>query len=120
MKTATEIQSELANFCGTENYYKYLAGLKLTDGVKAMAELCQAYWLLDIIASYQSKCLKDASLRDYQFWTLKKTGKNSAIVICERDSDDVFLTQKIEYTDFPLDEMKIWVENGVVLLPSEH
>ena len=28
----------LNQFCGTMNYYRYLLGLKLTDGVKFMAD----------------------------------------------------------------------------------
>jgi len=28
--------------------------------------------------------------------------------------------QAIPYTDFPLEEMKIWVQNGVMMLPSEY
>ncbi len=46
-------ETDLNQFTGTECYYAYLVGLKLTDGVKFMADKAGAYWLLDIIASYQ-------------------------------------------------------------------
>ncbi len=45
-------QAELAQFTGTEQYYKHLGGLVYTDGVKYLAEKAGSYWLLDIIASY--------------------------------------------------------------------
>ena len=47
-------EQDLGNFTGTTQYFKYLGGLKLTDGVKFLADK-GCYWLLDIIASYQPK-----------------------------------------------------------------
>jgi len=46
-------ETDLNTFIGTTGYYRYLAGLKLTDGVKYLADEAGAYWLLDIICSYQ-------------------------------------------------------------------
>ena len=131
---AAEIKSRLDQYWGTEGYHftpiTKAVNMVYTDGVKEMAELCGAWWLLDLIASYQHRCMKDESLQGIQFWTLTvKDGKG--IVMCERDTDDVFLTQELSYTDFPLDEMKVWLELGetsfgqgpvevmVAMLPSE-
>lgn len=41
-------------------------------------------------------------LREIQFWNLQVKPDNSAVLTCERDEDDIALTQEIEYTDFPL------------------
>ncbi|MCH7559291.1 MAG: hypothetical protein IIB56_17810 [Planctomycetes bacterium] len=59
-------ETDLDQFTGTSQYYTYMAGLKLTDGVKYMADEAGAYWLLDIIASYQT----DAKIRrePFQVW----------------------------------------------------
>jgi hypothetical protein len=48
-----DIINELSQFWGTENYHKHWLGLVYTDGIKAMAELCGAYWLIDVVASYE-------------------------------------------------------------------
>ena len=45
---------------GTENYWRHLFGLKYTDGVKAHADIAEAYWLIDAIASYQVELKKYA------------------------------------------------------------
>ena len=123
MMKASELENDLAQFNGTEKYYNYnLFGSKifLTDGVKYLAENAQCYWLIDAILSYQPKCKKDKMLSQMQFWTLKtNTEKHKAILTCERDSDDIAFTQEIPYTDFPLNEIKIWIENGVMCLPQE-
>ena len=119
---ANELKRNLNQFTGTEQYHRFsiISKLVITDGVKYLCDKANCYWLMDIISSYQSTCNKDEMLRDMQFWTVKKTGKNTAVVICERDTDDVALTQDIPLTDFPLDTIKLYCQNGVILLPSEY
>jgi len=120
-KSTAEILNNLNQFTGTERYYKAnpaLSNLVMTDGVKYLCDNCGAYWLVDIILSYQHVCQKDKMLRDMQFWTLT-TKDNTGVVTCERDSNDVAIKQSITHTDFPLPEIKLWCENGVIYLPSE-
>ena len=84
---------------------------------------------MDAIASHQPKALRDPMLRDMQFWKLKVNADKSAVLTCERDEGDVAITQKIPATDFPLNEVKVWVEQGgespdgrrmmVAMLPGE-
>jgi hypothetical protein len=115
----TLTQADLEQFTGTENWYQHWLGVfQYTDGIKFLAEKAKAYWLLDAIASHQPTCLKDSMLRQIQFWKLN-VENNTAFLICERDLGDVFLTQTIAYTDFPLQELTLYVENGVLCLPSE-
>ena len=121
MKSAEQIKSSLAHFYGTEAYHRFtaLSKLVLTDGAKYIAEECQAYWLMDVIASYQKKCMRDEMLKDFQVWTLKVNDREG-VVTCERDTDDIAIKQKIPYTDFPLDEIKLYCINGVIMLTSEY
>ena len=117
-----QIREGIEQFAGTTAYHRLspLHGrLVATDGVAWLCREANCYWLLDAIASYQPRALRDPALRDCQFWTLKvKDGKGTLTV--ERDRDDIAFKQDIEYTDFPLNEVRIWVESGVALLPSEH
>ena len=117
----TELTIALAHFIGTEAYHKFsiLFSLKLTDGVKYLCEEARAYWLMDIIASYQKKCMRDDMLRDFQVWTLR-VEDGAGVVICERDTGDIAIKQTIPYTDFPMDEIKLYCINGVILLTSEY
>lgn len=146
--------AQLNSFTGTDHYYKagpLFPGLVYTDGVAHLLENADAYWLMDAIGSYQPECKKDPRLQQMQFWTLRmeqskapatlgeqiaeKRGEtpHMATLICERDTDDVAFTQKIEFTDFPFQafpngEVKIWVAPTgiegkpvmVAYLPSEH
>ncbi len=118
---AQEIQSNLAQFIGTECYYKHWLGLKYTDGVKYLCDSCQSYWLIDAIASYQTrKFLTDPMLAEFQCWTLKVNPDKSATLTCERNTDDIAVKQKIPFTDFPLNSIKLYLTDRVLLLPSEY
>ena len=73
--------------------------------------------------------LKDERLRDIQFWKLKvteKDGRKSAVLTCRADSgEEPAITQRIEYTDFDLPEIDLWVgpvdeRRFVLMLPNEY
>lgn len=119
-KVATDINNTLVHFTGTEEYHRFsrISRLVMTDGVKYLCNAAGAFWLLDIIVSYQGKCNRDPMLKDFQIWTLKVKG-SKGVVTCERDTDDVAIKQAIPYTDFPLESIKLYCENGVICLPSE-
>ena len=118
----------LSQFTGTTTYYiNPLYPFKYTDGIKYVAENGGAYWLLDAIASWQLEKIirRDQYLADLQFWKLKVNPDNSAVLTCERDTDDIACEQKIPYTDFPIQEIRLYLVNmnsggGVLMLPSEY
>lgn len=110
----------LEQFIGTESYYKHPLGILYTDGVQYLAKEANAYWLIDAIASWQLSP-KIKRVQRIQFWKLRvNLHNNTAVLTCERDSDDVAITQEIPYTDFPLESVKLYLADGVLLLPSEY
>lgn len=117
---ATELRASLRSFTGTTEYRRHWSGMRYTDGVQFLADKAEAYWLLDIIASWQPKALRDPWLREFQLWELFVKPDGTATVVCSRDSEDVAFRQQIEHTTFPLEYVKLYVEGGVILLPSEH
>jgi len=116
--------TDLANFYGTEHYYRHSFGkMVMTDGAMHLF-VNGAGWLMDAIASYQEAKL-DRQTKGFQLWILKVNADNSAVLTCQRDSNTLNLVeQKIEYTDFPMSEIKLYVEGEggqrVCLLTSEH
>jgi len=121
------LEYELSCFCGTEEYHRWNSIFRrhvLTDGVKYLADQTGAYWLMDLIASYQ--CESRMRRNTFQCWTLKvdlKTQK--AVVACDNGNGKILAEQKIEYTDFPLEEIKLYmIDDGgqyaVILLPNEY
>ena len=118
----------VAQFTGTEQYHRFWFGISLlTDGVAYLAEQAGCHWLLDAIGSYQPELAKHADdrLQCLQFWKLKVNGDKSAVLTCVADSGEPpAVTQNIEWTDFPLPEIDIWVgvegDRKIALLPSEY
>jgi len=115
-------EEDLAHFTGTTQWYNHWLGLLYTDGVRYLAEQGGAYWLLDAIASWQLQPVvqQDQLLQSIQFWKLTVNEDCSAQLICERDQGDVAITQDIPFTDFPLREVRLYCQQGVLLLPSEY
>lgn len=112
--TKGQIEKALAHYYGTENWWKNdMLHFTYTDGVKAMWEMCEAYWLLIAIASYNRH-------EPFQIWELKRTGSKAVLTMVEDAGRPELVRQEIEFTDFPLDEIKLWLVDGVLLLPSEY
>ena len=111
-------QNDLSNFTGTEHYFKHpLSGYVYTDGVQYLAEKAGAYWLLDkilITTRYKKK------LQEFGVWKLKVNANKTATLICEDGNYNKLYEEKLDYTDFPLSEVELWMENNVLILPSEH
>jgi hypothetical protein len=120
MTNTVELENALAHFTGSEEWFKHLSGLLYTSGVQYLAENAGAYWLIDAIASWQVKARKESRLRDFQLWTLEVADDKTAILTCHYDQDDPAFNQKIPYTDFPIKSIRLYVQNGTILLPSEY
>lgn len=113
----------LKQFTGTMNYYRHpLSGYKYTDGVQYLAEKGEAYWLIDKILLTMKHEAK-LQLQDYQeftSWRLLVNEDKTATLTAEDGNNHKIYSEKIDYTDFPLQEIMLWFENGVLILPSEH
>lgn len=120
-----ELTRDLAHFTGTEKWTKWntlAPNYLLTDGALYLAEKAGAFWLMDLIASYG----KDPRVKDEPFQVWKLTVENGAgLVVCEDGNNNELARQEIPYTDFPLDEITLYVGADeppymVILLPSEY
>lgn len=99
-------------------YTHWTKRLTYSFGMQALAEAAGCHWLIDLIASHQIN--PKVRREEFQIWTLRKTESPRAVAECRRDKDAPLLARQcIPHTDFPLDEIKLYVENGMLLLPSE-
>lgn len=113
-------KSDLAHFTGTTSWYTTPLSRQITytDGVQHVAEHGGAVWLVtDIIAAQHiPKVVK----QPFQVWTLKVNPDRSAQLICEDGNGNLVHEQKYRSTDFPLDEITMWMTDNTILLPSEY
>jgi len=115
--------ADLHQFFGTAHWYSVsiFSNSIMTDGCKYVAEEADAYWLMDMIDSHLSHCNYD-NIVTCKLTVDQKTGE-AKLVMCDGNAK-LIAKQNIRYTDFPLDEIKIWaIHNGTrytLMLPSEY
>ncbi|TXI24151.1 MAG: hypothetical protein E6Q61_05460 [Nitrosomonas sp.] len=112
---------ELAQFSGTENWYRHALNRSIlyTDGVQYLAEQGGAYWLLDSIVLAQAHNKKVAA-QEFQVWTLAVKPDQTALLTCGDGNGNTVYKQALTFTDFPLPEIKLFFCNRVIMLPSEY
>lgn len=115
----------------TDGYFSGMGKFRFTSGVKFVADTCGAYWLTDLIASWQPDIRKrHPAHADFQVWVLSEWPGRQGSAVIESWSDKPGLEhgstrlarQEIGCTDFPADLLPfmLWVEGGVLILPCEH
>jgi len=105
---------------GTTAYHRFSGFANypvITDGVIALAEASGCFWLLNIIGSYQGNAKLD---KTFQVWTLEVNRTNDSGVVRGFNDTTLIVTQEIPYTDFPLDKVKLYLIDGIILLPPEY
>ena len=115
-----KLQTELKNFTGSEQvfYNPLFRKFRYTEGVKYLAQEANCYWLLDYIFSNQhSKTLQQTP---FQVWSLKVAKDNTATITVEDGNKNQVKSFKLEFTDFPLEQIDLWFIEGTLILPSEY
>lgn len=133
--TPQELETGLAQFTGTETWHRHgmFRQLLMTDGVMFLQEHAGAYWLIDAIGSHVFTNRKLSPQRNpFQVWTFRRSGDGNApnqphrLFATDGNSERAIIAQKIEFSDFPLPEIRLYVVwdggfNGfVVMLPREY
>ena len=119
MVTGITVNEEsLSQFTGTEHYYNFWCNVRITDGVKFLAENGLSWLITDICSYWADKRIRKIP---FQVWTLKVESNNKAELTMKEDSDTpVIIRQKYDFTDCPLEEIKLYLVDGVLLLLSEY
>ena len=110
MESVETIKRIIATAYGSDApYIKHSLNRNLvfTDTINQIRQAADAFWLVDAIASYRRKEV-------FQVWELKvDLEKKKAVLTMKEDSDTPELVrQEISHTDFPLDYIKFYVEEG--------
>lgn len=112
--------ADLAQFTGTERYYRLNRLCLLTDGTKYLAEGAGAFWLMDAAASY----LIELGTDDWFVKIELAVTASKAELKLEDDNGHVRARQVIPYTDFPLPSQSLYAcwdgSHWVLMLPSEY
>ena len=122
--TTTLWSQQLSQFSGTEHYYKIMPNVLMTDGAKFVADNGEAYWLMIAIASYLPNFTNTESFIVANLTVTNTGSSRSALLKLDDGNDNILIEQHIAYTDFALDEMKLYAcytgDNWVIMLPREY
>lgn len=126
MKSQDQIKFSLRQFTGSSTFTKFsplFPNVVLTEGAEYLADECGAYWLMDMIASHILSVPKDETFTIAQL-TVNPMNKAFFTLADDSPATKIYANQSISYTDFPLDEVKLYViregDEWVILLPSEY
>ena len=121
MSHKTLTQADLRQFIGTEQWYRhpFIRRVLYTDGVQYVAETGGAYWLIDAIACAQVEH-KAVAAEPFQLWVLTVQADHTAILTCNNGDNHEVFRQELDYTDFPLETIRFYFTDNVILLPSEY
>ena len=111
--------ASLAMHTGSESVFRHWTGLLVyTEGVQDLAQQAGAYWLIDLVASWTTH----PSLRDEEFvvWKLSVNDDRTALALADDGNGRELTRQEIELTDFPLEEITLYLTDNTLLLPSEY
>lgn len=115
-------QENLKQFSGTESWFRHPAfkNCLYTEGVQFVAEQGAAYWLLDKIFACQT-CIGKLANEPFVSWELIRNKEgNGARLECTDGNCNPLYSENIIYTDFPLQSIKFYFIDNVLLLPSEY
>jgi len=122
----SELLNHLAHFTGSEAFTRHplIPRVLMTEGVVFLANQGGAHWLTDAIASYL--CNVTALRVPFQVWRLVVDGstRRAELTMTDGTSRTPLITQTLDYTDFPLREIELWLVAGpdhwVLILPAEY
>ena len=119
-QAAATLKAELRQFTGSEVVYKHplFPRFIYTEGVKYLAGEAGAYWLLEYIFSHQVN--DSIKAQSFQVWKLRVSPKQNAVIRVEDGNDHEVASFNLNFTDFPLEEITLWLVGNTLLLPGEY
>jgi hypothetical protein len=121
---AYRIKRALKETRRTKTFYKYLypgkSPILISGACKFLLDNCDSSFLFDeIIKAQDLKILQGVKFQVFELRKLKKD--LSWILSCQQISDKKLLISKaISFSNFPIEEITIWLIDKVALLPSEY
>ena len=123
MLKCNEILENLSQFHGSEVMYKMpLFNTRYTEGIKYLADAADCHWLVTDV-SIMGKSLLEKSYFvtvDFKKCHPQTKGGPMATISYGDGNGKLFCSQEYGYTDFPMEELRLYFVNNTLMLPSEY
>jgi len=112
--------SDLSNFFGSETSYfnPMFRGINYTEGVKFISDNGAAWLVTDMLAVI--KLQPQVKNQDFLCITIKRNNSRMVVVTYTDGDDKILSTQQYKMSDFPVDEVKFFYTNSMLMLASEY
>ena len=110
--------SDLSHFTGSEvaYYHPMFKAIKYTEGVQFVGANGASWLVTDILAV----AIFEPKVKREEFVLVTFTAKGgSGLIMWDDGNGKVLHHQDVPMTDFPDGKIKFYIENGMMMLPSE-
>lgn len=123
METLKNVNDSFVGFNGADQWYRHqLTQYVYTQGVKEIAELYEAHWLIDQILILNRSAKEFGE--DFQCWIFKRVFVNDEpttrfSLSMDDGNEHLVFALSIHFSDFAGDIVKFYFENTTLYLPEE-
>ena len=120
-----EIKEGLQHFHGSEMFYQIpLIRTRFTNGLKYLANVAECFWLITDVSVIAKSLLNRSHFITIDFKRLSEeeqdyTGYEAEIIYGDGNGN-IFETHRYNFTDFPLDELRLYFVDNTLMLTSEY
>ena len=120
-----EIKEGLQHFHGTEMFYQIpLLRTRFTDGLKYLANIADCFWLITDTSVIAKSLMSRSEFITIDFKRLPEEKQDysgyEAEIIYGDGNGNIFETHRYNFTDFPLDELRLYFVDNTLMLTSEY
>ena|SRR5680860_88248 len=120
-----ELRNNLETFTGTETFYKIpLLNTRFTDGIKYLADTANCFWLVTDTSVIAKSLLNRSRFITIDFKKLSEDVQDAlgyeAVIEYSNGNDIIMETHKYHFTDFPLENIRLFFVDNTLMLPSEY
>ena len=120
-----EIKEGLQHFNGSEMFYQIpLIRTRFTNGLKYLANVAECFWLITDVSVIAKSLLNRSHFITIDFKRLSEeeqdyTGYEAEIIYSDGNGN-IFEIHRYNFTDFPLDELRLYFVDNTLMLTSEY
>ena len=120
-----EIKEGLQHFHGTEMFYQIpLLRTRFTDGLKYLANIADCFWLITDTSVIAKSLMSRSEFITIDFKRLPEEKQDysgyEAEIIYSDGNGNIFEIHRYNFTDFPLDELRLYFVDNTLMLTSEY
>jgi len=112
-----DLKFSLAHHTGSTHLYSSPLTVRYTDGIRALIKRTNCGGLISDLSI--TAAMKFSHIR-FQIWTIKVKDMIGEIRMKEDTDSPILHRQKYDYLEFPEGMIKLYLIDGILLLPSEY